>query len=1020
LEPKSERRGEAEPEASMGNRLSRAARYHSILLGRGAHRVRHGIGRIGKHRAVQGVTRAVRNRWWPNAGAGQAVASTVRRLRLPIPGGRRLQTANAEGGSVATASTHNLQRLVWDFAVVTAAVAILVVLHHQFKRPHRLLAHRMFTAATVEPSAERLSSFKRQTDDGHDRLPNESVAAADRPVDLSATNRGATTIDSTPAQSEPAANSADVPHGDANQFVAKHDDLPRPVAESPALSGQTEPVQSPNAESTQVQTREASKPPMTADSIAANPGDAPQNVDASATPTKRRHRHKTSETPVASGDSAFPNLDGPTQGAGDSNPKTATAVPALSSGPTLNSDSATTAGPNLGVTADHSTPKDAPLPPSQAVPVGAKDGATPASQSPKGDVDIFGALQDQPASKHDSKGPDFGATPPAEKPIEGAPHRRHRKNAQPEGPAPEPIRTADQNPQLDSLDASKTNGPDPGKSADPKPAEKLDPPVAPHEHELKGPDAGVNPPADQLPATEPPKRHRRRKSPPPDGATPDTLHASDSNPSPITDSKPPEPEKAAPIPAPTTVAPTNVAPVPAPDPKKSDDWSATPTSSGAPPVKKSDDAPKIDHGPDKAAPAPEHELLGTLNDEHAEKHDTVTKGPDTGALPPAVNSPPGGDEPPKHRRGKKPAEAETPGPVPAGEPAPANDHAPPLKPTDAPALVPSDAPKSEAKAPEFPAKDPKPSEPPALGGPPVAKEPPKPEPKPEPKLEAPLPPSTAPAEAPPVGGGSHPLADESQQANVSFTRSLPEKIDSGNLVTYKIVVRNNGTKLLKLVDIDEAVPADHTVRSTEPAADVHDQTLHWSVRDLAPHEATTIAITLAAPPPPQPIVPAAAHPKADRPEEDQFKTSKAEEATNLPHVELELIAPTNLRTGESCRVGFRATNLGSKMSGLKLNLDLPSQLHFAKGQKLQYKVGELDGHESREDYLTAIATAPGTVEIQGTVLLEGRTLVSAKATCKINGAAAAKQASLPRRDRFVVPASASEPQRHAAAPCCDP
>ena len=74
--------------------------------------------------------------------------------------------------------------------------------------------------------------------------------------------------------------------------------------------------------------------------------------------------------------------------------------------------------------------------------------------------------------------------------------------------------------------------------------------------------------------------------------------------------------------------------------------------------------------------------------------------------------------------------------------------------------------------------------------------------------------------------------DQSQQANVSFARSLPEKGESGNLLTYKIVVRNNGAKLLKLVDIDEAVPADHTVHSTEPPAEVHDQALHWAVRDL--------------------------------------------------------------------------------------------------------------------------------------------------------------------------------------------
>ena len=435
-------------------------------------------------------------------------------------------------------------------------------------------------------------------------------------------------------------------------------------AESPALSAQTEPVQSPLPDSAQVQTREASKPPLTGDSIAASPGNAPQNADAtpnadaSAAATKHRRRHHTSgTTAAASGDSGFPNLDGPSQGAGDSTPKTAAAVPVASSGPTISSDSATAPGPNLGVTADHSTPKDTPLPASQAVPVGAKDGATPATQPTKADVDIFGALQDQPAAKHDSKGPDLGATPPAEKPIEGAPHRHHRKKTEPDSPAPEPIRTADQNPLMDSLDASKPIPPDPGKPADSKPAEKLDAPVPPHEHELKGPDAGVNPPTDQPPATEPPKHHRRRKSPPPDGATPDALHVSDSNPSPATESKPPEPEKAAPIPAPTNVAPTNVAPVPAPDPKKSDDWSAPSTASGAPPVKKTDDVPKIDPGPNKSAPAPEHELLGTLNDEHAEKHDAVTKGPDAGVVPPAITSPPGRDEPPKHRRRKKSPEA---------------------------------------------------------------------------------------------------------------------------------------------------------------------------------------------------------------------------------------------------------------------------------------------------------------------------------------------------------------------------
>ena len=172
---------------------------------------------------------------------------------------------------------------------------------------------------------------------------------------------------------------------------------------------------------------------------------------------------------------------------------------------------------------------------------------------------------------------------------------------------------------------------------------------------------------------------------------------------------------------------------------------------------------------------------------------------------------------------------------------------------------------------------------------------------------------------------------------------MPEKAEEGNSLTYKIVVRNNGSKPVKLVEVDEAVPPDYAVQATVPSALNHDQTLHWSLEDLGPHEERTIAITLAATAPPQPIIRTAAIPKADRIEEGGDKTAKADEAAaGQPHMELELIAPATLRTGESCRIGFRATNLGPKVAGMKLDLDLPEQLHFQRGQKLQYKVGDLE------------------------------------------------------------------------------
>ncbi len=1014
-------------EASMGDRLSRTARYHSILLGRGAHHVRHGIHRIGKHRAVQGVARAIGNRWWPNAAGGE------RRWKLPLSLARREPAAGAENGTVTAVRSHGAQRLAWDFAVVTAAVAILLVLHHQFKRPHRSPGHRSLLAAAVEPRTDRMSttsSFKRHHDKEHrdkERADgtHDLVATADHPSDFSATSRDTTQSDAPatpPAQSEPGSNSSDFGPGDAKEIVEKHEDHPTPGAVNPVIAAHSDPAQSTLTDSGPMQTREASKAATIPDTPAPGLAAPLLTADSPATPPKHRHHHQSTDANAAASlDGPMPNLDAPSSGPADATPKTANAGSDLSTEPKKNPDSANPPEPNLGGLDEASTPKTADHPPTQAMPVAAGDSAAPTSpsQAPKADTDIFGALQDSPSEKHHSKGPDLGATPPADKPVDGAPRKRHRRNAPPktEGRAPEPIRTADQNPLNDPLVDSEPKMPDLGKPGDSKAAEKADVLAPPSAHDLKGPDAGINPPGDQSPAAEPPKHRRHRKPPTSDGGTPDPLHAGDPAPigGPAPDAKPHEPDRVAPVPTPNPATPVS-----SPEPKKSDDWSAPSPSSGAPSPRNAPEEPKADHGPDKPTPA-KHDLLGTLKDDHAEKHEPAIKSADPGVAPAGVDSPSPAAEPPKHRRRKKSPEVDSPlpAPTPAMMPGPSNEPSSGPKPAETPAPVLSDAPKTDTKPSEPPPKETRSAEPPGFGGPaPIGNAPPL---KPEPKPEAQPTPSSPPANMPAISGALPASADDqSQQANVSFARSLPEKGESGNLLTYKIVVRNNGAKLLKLVDIDEAVPADHTVHSTEPPAEVHDQALHWAVRDLAPHEATTISITLAAPAA-QPILPAVAPPKSERPDEDQFKTSKADERAGSPHLELELIAPTALRTGESCRVGFRATNLGSKTSGLKLNLDLPTQLHFGRGQKLQYKVGELDGHESREDYLSAVATGPGLVEIHGSILLDGRTLASAKTVCRIEGAPASKQAALPRRDRFVVPAGASESQSASAGSCnCGP
>ncbi len=113
--------------------------------------------------------------------------------------------------------------------------------------------------------------------------------------------------------------------------------------------------------------------------------------------------------------------------------------------------------------------------------------------------------------------------------------------------------------------------------------------------------------------------------------------------------------------------------------------------------------------------------------------------------------------------------------------------------------------------------------------------------------------------------------------------------------------------------------------------------------------------------------------------------------SDSPQLKLELITPVEVRAGETCRIGFRATNLGGQTGDLKVNLDLPPQLRYTRGQQLQYKIPALGDHEAREDYLTATATGTGQVELRAELLHAGHSIATAKGTCHVAPAGAANR-----------------------------
>ncbi len=233
----------------------------------------------------------------------------------------------------------------------------------------------------------------------------------------------------------------------------------------------------------------------------------------------------------------------------------------------------------------------------------------------------------------------------------------------------------------------------------------------------------------------------------------------------------------------------------------------------------------------------------------------------------------------------------------------------------------------------------------------------------------------------------HAAADDESMPSVAVAHHQIEKNELGGSVRYKIVVRNNGKKAVKAFEVDEAIPAEHTVQVTDPPAETRDRDLHWTLRDVAPGEERTIVVTLTPPVRPAERPPVVEPTIAAQPS-PAAATAPIEAKAESPQVKLELILPNDVHAGESCRVGFRATNLGGQTTDLKLNLDLPEQLHYARGQQLQYKIGALGDHESREDYLTATASGAGQGELRAQILQSGHSLATAKGTCHVAPAGA--------------------------------
>lgn len=862
----------------------------------------------------------------------------------------------------------------WTVAFSAATLATLLTIVH-WMGPHRHTHLGADTVATTETANGSNSATPSETtpepgsEAHHHHSHKHDAARKDAADSKDAPSAGGATASPKVA----ADRSADfgLQKDPSTDFDPKSTASAGPKSADPNSSALSEPA----APKKDGSTKPKSDDPATASTAPPSGGDpfaAPPNPLAKSADPKAAESNPPLDAPPKSSD-AISSAPPPSSDAGPAlqSPK---ADPTLSSAPPSKGDSSLSTAPDPAKI-DSPTKIDAPSKPAAdpqftdstaPKPLGA-DGA-----SPGGPSDTKTSNVDQPLKSADAapllspSDPPLNATdlPKAGDKHGKSPNHRHKHKPKLESPpAKSDSSFDDPNFKDDSLStAPRSNSPAKDLPQIPDSTSPKDPPLA----QETAPDKSAAPIKEAPPASTAPSPSLGAAKPGLDEAfsppieKPEPTSTRPPTSAPIGDgNNPASPLTAAPpSTAPLSTAPQSTAPQSSAPPIKADSppaekASVPPTDSTAPPSSSTESPTPSSASSAAPSAAPSGSPPLAPSSVPLASPTPASPIPDsTTPLSPSSSAPPISDAPTR-----KDSTLGSPSDIDSAAPA---SSAPKIQPA-----TPSDAPPSSPMSPPSTAPLAKPALPPNSDLPPAN--------------DAPLVPPTKPSADFTEKRRERPAEVESfSPPHLSFARRAAHKAGPDGSSIYQIVVRNEGNRLVSMVDVDETIASDQVVQAVDPSTDTSTPNLHWTLRDLAPHEERTIAITLtSSAPSKRPELP------ADPPTQDNSVKTSAESIPATQRIRLELIAPVQVAAGQPCRVGFRATNLGRKLSNLKLNLDLPSGLRFERGQKLEYNVGELDEHESREDYLTVVAAAPGKVHVRGELVSAANKIASASAACQI-------------------------------------
>lgn len=239
--------------------------------------------------------------------------------------------------------------------------------------------------------------------------------------------------------------------------------------------------------------------------------------------------------------------------------------------------------------------------------------------------------------------------------------------------------------------------------------------------------------------------------------------------------------------------------------------------------------------------------------------------------------------------------------------------------------------------------------------------------------------------------------------NLEIRKQFPKSKSVNHLLTYSILVKNEGTSSAFDVSVEETLSPLASLVDFSPRGEVIENHLYWKIAQLAPNEEREFQVKV--------FLDQTGNVKTNSNIKLASNVTASTEISAL-NLDVQIKGPETVSEGDIFAMDFVITNQGTRtQKEVSLDLDLPEGLEHQQGRRLTLNIDELQSNQSRTFHARVKATKKGAVTSQATLIAQGLSL----------GEAALEQNVVARKiERKPTPAKQAAPSTPTQACPCQP